>query len=108
MFGAGVGWRKQQEYEIDRTAIDRFVVDGFRQSDEKAIDPFQTVDFAVRDRDTLSETSRSQLFALGNARQDLSRIETKSLGGKVCELLNKNLLAAAWQRRLDRIKVEKI
>src|SRR6185503_1093648 len=108
MLGARIGRQKQEEDQVDRAAVDRFVVEGFGKPSEQAVDSLQTFHFAVRNGDSMAESGRAELLPLRNTRQDHRRIDVEPLSRETGELRQQRLLASARKRGLDRVEIEEI
>ena len=89
-------------------AVDRLIIERLGEPREQAVNLLQALDLAVRDRDALAEPGRTELLALGEAREDRRRVELEPLAGEIGELLQQRLLAAARKARLDRVEIEEI
>src|SRR5690242_14450376 len=108
MFGSGIRRREKQEDEIDRSAVDRLVVDGFAQPREQPVYLRKTFDLRMRNGDPLAKARRAQLLALVEARQHRRRVDAKPLAGEFRQLLHERTLVAAGEGGLDRVAIEKI
>jgi len=55
---------QQQEHQIHRLVIDGLEVDGFDQSGKNTDQTIKSNEFAVRNRDAMADSGRSEPFAL--------------------------------------------
>src|SRR5436309_5133389 len=108
MVGAGTFRRKQQEYQVDRLAIERFEIDRPLQPRKDAEQLGELRQLAMRNGNTVAHAGRAQLLALHEDLEDRALALTgqfRRLGG---ELLQGLLLAVDLQRRNDRIRRDEI
>src|SRR5215207_3409348 len=108
MFGPRVGRRKQEKDQVDRPAIDRFIVDRLSQARGEAIDLRQALNLAVGNRDAVAETGRAETLPLGDAGDDGCRIQTEPLAGELGELLEQGALVGRDQIGPYRLEVEEL
>src|SRR5215475_1053616 len=108
MIGPGAFWREQQEYQVDRLAIERFEIDRPLQPCKDAKQLGELRQLAMRNGNTVADTGRAELLALRENFEDRPFALARQLGGLGGELLQGLFLAVDLQRRNDRIRRDEI
>src|SRR5260221_14399921 len=108
MSGSSLRRRQEQEDEVDRTAVDRLIVDRLAQAREQTIGLRQAFNLGGGDGHTLAQARRAKLFALAERATYRRSLDAAPLRREVRELLQERPLVAARPAGLDRIAIEEV
>ena len=108
MIGAGSFRSKQQEYKIDRLAIERLEIDRPIEPRKQTKQLVELCELAVRDGDAVADAGRAELLTLQQDLVDGAFVLAAELGRLSGEFLQGLLLSVDLERGNDRVGRDEI